>query len=215
MIDEKREYDIDRRVICTLCIILSVSFALHSLSMIVKCRSLGCSRFMQVPIEVYARSLTQLAKKRKRKRHDAIHQPTTLVFNSERVNSRPRIKGRGYEICRCCSKAIMEPGCRYYYARCVSRTTERSGERTNSRASALVQGRFGMLITDQHTYPSLAPLRPTAPCHGLPRLPTDSSWNGPHRRSRCTQGSRETDESTLRPETLVLPSFELAARAAR
>lgn len=170
---------------------------------------------MQVSIEVYARSLTQLVKKRKRKRHDAIHQPTTLVFNSERVNSRPRIKGRGYEICRCCSKAIMEPGCRYYYARCVSRTTERSGERTNSRASALVQGRFGMLITDQHTYPSLAPLRLTAPCHGLPRLPADSSWNGPHRRSRCTQGSRETDESTLRPETLVLPSFELAARAAR
>lgn len=72
-----------------------------------------------------------------------------------------------------------------------------------------------MLITDQHTYPSLAPPRPTVPCRGLPRLPADSSWNGPHRRSRCTQGSRETDESTLRPETLVLPSFELAARAAR
>lgn len=72
-----------------------------------------------------------------------------------------------------------------------------------------------MLITDQHTYPSLAPPRPTAPCRGLPRLPADSSWNGPHRRSRCTQGSRETDESTLRPETLVLPSFELGARAAR
>lgn len=36
----------------------------------------------------------------------------------------------------------------------------------------------------------------------------------PHCRSRCTQGSRETDESTLRPErreTFVLPSFDLAA----
>lgn len=51
----------------------------------------------------------------------------------------------------------MEPGCRYNYARCVSRTTERAIQRTNDRASALVRGRFGMLITDQHTYPSLAP----------------------------------------------------------
>lgn len=81
-----------------------------------------------------------------------------------------------------------------------------------------------MLITDQHTYPSPAPSpRPLIPRpvgRGLPRLPADSSWNGPHCRSRCTQGSRETDESTLRPEhaekTLVLPSFDLfAAKAAR
>jgi len=66
-----------------------------------------------------------------------------------------------------------------------------------------------MLITDQHTYPSPAPASPTShpPGRELPRLPADSSWNGPHRRSRCTQGSRETDESTLRPENAEKRSF--------
>lgn len=89
---------------------------------------------------------------------------------------------------------------------------ERANERTNERSTepgALVQGRFGMLITDQHTYPSPAPASPTShpPGRELPRLPADSSWNGPHRRSRCTQGSRETDESTLRPENAEKRSF--------
>lgn len=58
-----------------------------------------------------------------------------------------------------------------------------------------------MLITDQHTYPSLAPPR-------LIPVPLPVGYLGcqpirlgtAHRRSRCTQGSRETDESTLRPE---------------
>jgi len=116
----------------------------------------------------------------------------------------------------------------YYYARCVSRTTEWTTLRTNRRSGSRLDQSAGSrevrYVNYRPTYVSLSRSttshipRPIPLICGLPRLPADSSWNGPHRRSRCTQGSRETDESTLRPErrpTLVLPSFDLAAKAAR
>lgn len=126
----------------------------------------------------------------------------------------------------------MEPVCRHHYdrdafreprnGRPCERTNERANESPGSRPGQRAGSREVRYVNYRPTYvsPSRSTTRPTSPshpsCRGLPRLPADSSWNGPHRRSRCTQGSRETDESTLRPEErremLVLPSFDLAAK---
>jgi hypothetical protein len=65
----------------------------------------------------------------------------------------------------------MEPGCTTTRGAFREPRNERPCERTGGQAAgwtrAPVQGRFGMLITDQHTYPSLAPPRPTSPVPSL------------------------------------------------
>jgi len=93
------------------------------------------------------------------------------------------------------------------------RTSKWTNERTNEPVSRAwhVGSREVRYVNYRPTYVSLSRSRiPHAshpPSRKLPRLPADSSWNGPHRRSRCTQGSRETDESTLRPENAEKHSF--------
>lgn len=160
----------------------------------------------------FTNTLTDRLGKREKDKEMMPYINRTLVFNSERVNSRPRIKGRGCEICRWCSKAIMEPGCRYVllYARCVSRTTERTNDR--ARTARRAGSREVRYVNYRPTYVSLSRSTASLPqtlavgylgCQPI-RLETAPSPVG---RSRCTQGSRETDESTLRPETFRFALF--------
>lgn len=97
-------------------------------------------------------------------------------------------------------------------------TNEQMNERTNERTSrsaepgTLVQGRFGMLITDQHTYPSPAPASPTRPiplavsylgCQPI-RLGTAPIAGLVARRARVRPTSRPYDPRTPRNTRFAL-----------
>jgi len=98
---------------------------------------------------------------------------------------------------------------------------ERTNERTNERpVDALVQGRFGMLITDQHTYPSLAPASSTSHplavsylgCQPI-RLGTAPLAGLVARRARVRPTSRPYDPRTPRNARFAL--FRARERATR
>lgn len=106
------------------------------------------------------------------------------------------------------------------------RANERTNERTSDRSAepgTLVQGRFGMLITDQHTYPSPAPASPTRPiplavsylgCQSI-RLGTAPIAGLVARRARVRPTSRPYDPRTPRNARFALFRARCESNAGR